>query len=262
MTTAFSFQVSSDIKKSHPIETDLTTELLARTSSNPGNPHNQTGNCGSDSTIHGKTEDGNTSTNQHEKTETIQLTKRLQVTDSNQKVIYDSKDTPCKSFVIAFIRALWACFIRANIASPDILGISRPLVTWGSRNSIMMFINAGPAETTFGPVIGSGSAPLNDLDHRLDTQISHGTGHGQLSYGPTVLMEPTPLRGTLTITIIRAFTNRSPAEITVAECGIYGRGHITPDPTHHCLIRDLISPTITVPQDHAILLEYKILTRV
>lgn len=247
MTTIVSFQVSSDIEKSPPIETDLTAAIQPPASGNPGNPH--------------KNERG-TPEDQHEKEQIIQLTKRLQVINPDKETIYDSGDTPCRSFVVAFIRALWSCFRTTITTSHDIRGNRTHLATWGRTDTMLMNLNARSGETRFGPVVGSGLAPLGDFDHRLDAQIPHGTETGQLSYEATSILEPVRLRGAMTLIIIRMFTNLTTADITITECGIYGYGDCRRWPKYHCFIRDLVDPAITVPPEHAILLEYKILTRV
>ena len=247
MTTIVSFQVSSDIEKSPPIETDLTAAIQPPASGNPGNPHKN---------------EGGTPKDQHEKEQIIQLTKRLQVINPDKETIYDTGDTPCKSFVVAFIRALWSCFTRRITTSHDIYGNRTHLIDWGWSTAILINLNARPGETRFGPVVGSGLAPLSDFDHRLDAQIPHGTATGQLAYENTSILEPVRLRGAMTLIIIRTFTNLTTADITITECGIYGYGASTRTPRFHCFIRDLVDPAITVPPEHAILLEYKILTRV
>ena len=194
--------------------------------------------------------------------QTIQLTKRLQVTDPGGKVIYDTGETPSHSFVTAFIHGLWACFIRSFQTAVDIHGVWRHLVLWGARDTQLFRINAPREETRFGPVVGSGTRALSNFDTRLDTQIQSGKGSNQLMYGTTSLIEPTELAGALVITIHRTFTNHSAADVIVSECGIYS-ANSEASPSHfHCIIRDLVSPAAIVPSIHSILLEYKILTRV
>lgn len=247
MSTTGSFQVSPNIDKGTSIGPELTTNIQAPASGNPGNPHN---------------DEKGTPEGQKEKAQTIQLIKRIQVVNPNQKTVYDSGDTPCESFVVAFIRAIWSCFERTIVETPDINNIPKRLTLWSNRRAAFMHINAPSGRAEFGPVVGSGSAPLSNFDHRLDAQIHPGSEAGQLSYGDTYFVEPDQRRGALELNILRRFTNRSAVKVTIAECGIYCYGLLTTIPAYHCIIRDLVSPIITVSPDYDFLLEYKILTRV
>ena len=192
----------------------------------------------------------------------IQLTKRFQVITPDERTIYDSGDTPCKSFVVAFIRALWSCFDRKIVRTPDINNIPREHINWGNRFAALMHIDGRPHIDSVGPVVGRGSTPLTNSDHRLDDQISHGGGTGQLSYGGTEIVEPIELRGAMELRVLRRLTNISPETVTITECGIYCTGALTTRPAQHCLIRDLVEPAVSVAPDHSFLLEYKIITRV
>ena len=193
--------------------------------------------------------------------ETIQLTKRLQITNPEGKVTYDTRETPSHSFVVAFMRGLWACFTRSHPRTTDIFGRQEPLIIWGSTRSMLFFLNAGAGETRFGPVIGTGTKPPNNHDSRLDAQILHGTGTNQIIYKETSLGPPAEVAGTLTITIHRTYTNQSPATITISECGIYSANHHQTYTEYHCIVRDLVSPATDVPVGHTVLLEYRIQTR-
>ena len=247
MTTIISHQVTSDIEKTPSIETRVSTELQKASASNPRNPHgepkwNPAGHASP--------------------CLSIQLTKRLQLVDPEERILYNSGDTPCRSFVAAFLKALHSCFINEPIRATDTNGFPNLLAEWGITQTILLNTRAWEGEEKFGPVVGTGIAPLGNYDHKLDAQIMHGTDPGQLLYSATSIVAPTVLAGAMTLTLIRTFTNRTAADITVTECGIYTRGRRTDVPAYHCIIRDLVDPKLTVPPDHAILLEYKILTRV
>ena len=193
--------------------------------------------------------------------QTIQLTKRLQVTDPEGRVTYDTGETPSYSFVVAFIRGLWACFTRTSLTAVDIDGVWHRLVSWGATDTQMFRLNAPTTETRFGPVVGMGTRALSNFDTRLDTQISHGDGSNQLVYGETTLLEPAEVTGALVITIHRVYANHSPADVIVSECGLYSANNQWSPPRFHCIIRDLVTPAISVPVGHSLLLEYRILTR-
>ena len=228
MTTEKNLRVSTDIEEIPPIRTEMS--ITARP---PASRH----------------------------METIRLTKRLAVSNPDGKVVYDTGETPSHSFVWAFIAGLWGCFIRAHIRATDIYGASQLLCHWGSSAGVLFRLNSGTGEARFGPVIGMGTKPLSNFDHRLDAQISNGTGVNQLLHGSSTLIGPTEITRALTITIQRTFTNHSAATVTTSECGLYALGNLTHDPRFHCIVRDLVSPAIDVPVGHTLLLEYKIQTR-
>ena len=193
--------------------------------------------------------------------ETIQLTKRLQITDPAGKITYDTGETPGNSFVVAFIRGLWTCFTRTMQTAVDIYGVWRGLVRWPATDTQIFKIDAPKEETRFGPVVGAGTRTVGNFDTRLETQIEHGTGSNQLIYGDTTLLEPEEVTGALVITIHRTFTNHSAADVIVSECGIYSANSEKAPAHFHCIIRDLVSPAVSVPIGHSLFLEYRILTR-
>ena len=229
MTTEIKTRISTDIEETPPIRTEMSI-----TTQPPTSRH----------------------------LETIRLTKRLAISDADGRTIYDTGEIPSHSFVVAFIRALWGCFTRTNQHSTDINGTWQPLIRWASTGAIMMLIDGGPGDINRGPVVGMGTAALSNFDHRLDIRIAHGTGTNQLLYGSTSLIGPVELAGALLITIQRTYVNHSTAPVSVSECGIYCIGNEWPAPRHHCIIRDLVSPAISLPLGHTLLLEYRIQTRV
>ena len=229
MTTEIKTRVSTDIEEIPPIRTEMSI-----TTQPPTSRH----------------------------LETIRLTKRLAVSDADGRTIYDTGEIPSHSFVIAFMLGLWACFIRAHINATDIYGASQRLVHWTQHDTQLFRLNSGAGDTRFGPVIGTGTTELSNHDTRLATQIGHGTGTNQLMHGSTTLLGPTEIAGALVITIQRTYTNHSAATVTVSECGIYSAGNEITPPHFHCIIRDLVSPAISVPVGHTLLLEYRIQTRV
>ena len=194
--------------------------------------------------------------------QTIQLTKRLQVIAPDKKVIHDTGDTPCQSFVIAFLRAIRACFRAERTEAIDINGNTNRLVHWARPQTALMYTQARAGEDRVGPVIGTGTAPLTNEDSRLAAQIKNGTETGQIEYQHTDVRGPEIKTDALVITTERIFINRTPHTQTVKECGLYALGSDFLRPKFHCLIRDLVIPEIPLPPEHGNILQYKILTRV
>lgn len=100
--------------------------------------------------------------------------------------------------------------------------------------------------STWGIQIGSDDTAVVITDYKLNTQIAHGSGAGEMLYGAQTIttggVSPNKYAK-----ILRTFTNNTANPIDVKECGLvaypYCQG-IGPDPI--MITRDVISPTITV----------------
>jgi len=130
-------------------------------------------------------------------------------------------------------------------------------------------------DSTYGIVVGTGTATPTPNDYALGNQIVNGTGSGQLVYNAhnispapqtigssaflTITTTPTsgilPVSGNTTSwQISRTFQNQSGASITVSEVGIY-----TGTPTGNALIvHDLLSSPITIPNNAVLTIVYTI----
>jgi len=135
----------------------------------------------------------------------------------------------------------------------------------------------GANDSTYGIVVGTGTATPTPQDYRLGNQIGNGTGSGQLvygahsvspAYGSTSLNNgtTTPTTGVLTpsgnttsIQISRTFQNQSGASITVSETGIIVEASLTNGDTEYVLIiHDLLSSPITIPNNGVMAITYTI----
>ena len=124
-------------------------------------------------------------------------------------------------------------------------------------------------DSSYGIVVGTGTSPPTPNDYVLESEISNGTGAGQLVYGshtaspaggtsssPTLL---TPSGNTTSFSVSRTFQNQSGASITVSEVGIFikqyaqGGNIITVLITH-----DLLSSPITIPNGGVMAITYTI----
>jgi len=138
--------------------------------------------------------------------------------------------------------------------------------------NVIFDINDGSNDSTYGIVVGSGTATPTPNDYALGKQIVNGTGSGQLVYGAhTINPEPvttttgtqssTPSSGLLPVSgnttswqISRTFQNQSGASITVSEVGIYtniGGSFIL-------IVHDLLSSPITIPNNAVLTIVYTI----
>jgi len=130
-------------------------------------------------------------------------------------------------------------------------------------------------DSTYGIVVGTGTATPTPNDYALGNQIVNGTGTGQLVYGahninPTpqqigtstnVTTTTTPTSGLLPVSgnttswqIQRTFQNQSGASITVSEVGIY----TNTINGYALIIHDLLSSPITIPNNAVLTIVYTI----
>jgi len=138
-------------------------------------------------------------------------------------------------------------------------------------------LNDSSNDSTYGIVVGSGTATPTPNDYKLGNQIVNGTSSGQLVYGAhTINPAPqqigsasqltttsTPSSGLLPVSgnttsfqISRTFQNQSGASIIVSEVGLY-----TQTPNGYALIvHDLLSSPITIPNNAVLTIIYTIST--
>jgi hypothetical protein len=119
-------------------------------------------------------------------------------------------------------------------------------------------VNAADNDDSYGIIVGSGTTVPSSLDqfYNLESKIAHGTGSGQLDYGPHTFYDlgldtgvtPPVYRYRL----VRTFTNLSGAGININEVGIVARnywksmGAVAKD-VKYLIARDVLSSTYTVP---------------
>jgi hypothetical protein len=117
---------------------------------------------------------------------------------------------------------------------------------------------AGAGTMDRGIVVGSSNQAESINDFKLISIINHGTGAGQLSYqamqNPTVSWNSQTKRFSANYT--RYFSNQSGGTITVAEVGIYTYyTHGSTDFTF-CIIRDVLSQSVSIPNGYDLKVEY------
>jgi len=101
---------------------------------------------------------------------------------------------------------------------------------------------AAAGDATQGITVGTGTGAVAPSDNKLGTQIAHGTGAGQLSYGGMGFGSVSTTATQTKLTMSRAFTNNSGSTITIQEIGLYA---CFMDNSNNlrifCLIRDLVA---------------------
>lgn len=102
----------------------------------------------------------------------------------------------------------------------------------------------------YNVVVGSGGTPVVETQHALQTQIMHGTGAGQLSYGHWYDYNPVATSGNFaTFAIVRRFENKGSAPVSVREFGVYAMGPAETDSllaTRYMLLRGIMPTAITL----------------
>lgn len=181
----------------------------------------------------------------------------FELKDSRDNLITKPIVQPMKSYVLAFIDML---YVQANYGAtmpntPDTSNTTRAF----TANVYFFDSKSGIAGTdTSGIVVGTGTNPVALADYKLQTQINHGNGAGQLDYGATTYIAPATSGTTRYFQILRVFTNNTGVTITPTECGIYT---IFNTGTYKfCSIRDLIASGsgIAIPSAKALTLTYTI----
>jgi len=152
------------------------------------------------------------------------------VTDKNGKVVL-RKRFKSRSFVVGFLNALYNNF------------------SFTSLNSLYCFQSPNI-------VVGSGTAKPSITDTGLESQISNGTGAGQLQYGTDSLTKPAANTNTNTgsMTWSKSFTNGSGGNVTVSEVGAY----LQTSGTQHFILHDLLPSPITLSPNQVLTVVYTI----
>ena len=163
---------------------------------------------------------------------------------------------PSRSYVRSIVD-IWACQWgnQSAVTSPDTGNTSRTL----GINSAGPRMSGPNDDSTYGPVVGTGTNAVAIGDYALQTQVAHGTGAGQLDYEVTTYQNLQTSGSTRKFELRRLFVNQSGASITVNECGIYAQfedsGAVV---RYFCAVRDLVSPGVAVPNGGSATLTYTI----
>ncbi len=118
--------------------------------------------------------------------------------------------------------------------------------------------NAPANDDSNGLVVGSGANPVAVTDTKLQTQIAHGVGAGQLSYSATTISAPSTAGSTRKFTVQRMFTNNSGAQVTINEAGLYIADIGSSQLYKFCFIREAVSPGINVADGASATVTYTI----
>jgi hypothetical protein len=153
---------------------------------------------------------------------------------------------PVKSFVKAWIMALYSNFAYASVTVTDTGGTSRTETLYPVR------VNAPAGNTAYGIVVGTSDTPVTRDDYKLGSQITHGSGSGQLMYSAMSIDAPVAYGTGYLFRTMRVFTNNSGADITVKEIGLYIYNGVY----YFCIIRDVLTTPVTIPNGYSWTVRY------
>lgn len=124
-----------------------------------------------------------------------------------------------------------------------------------SQGSYRQFaINCAAGFSIWGLVVGTGINAVTLIDNKLQTQITHGNGAGQLAHGAVTFVAPTTVGSDRYWNAVRTFTNNSSGDITVNEVGVYVG---VTGPYYYCIARDLVSPGVLIANTKVGTLTYR-----
>lgn len=198
----------------------------------------------------------------------IELRKRITLTDKNGKKTYDSGDLPSHSYVKQFLELLQNIF--GDLQTPKIpvkstTGVLHTLTDdeyWDSPD-YPFSIDNDVDDANWGILIGDGNTtPEANDNFRLDSVIASGVAAGQVNYGLTNWDAAITVDGDeCSWGFYRTMTNNSGGPVVVKEIGAYIR--ISASPLLYALIlRDILTPTITIPDGETMTVKYTLKTEV
>jgi hypothetical protein len=171
----------------------------------------------------------------------------IEVWKGNKRILVK----PVKSFVRQFIDIMRVQMAQSSASIKDTSGAMQ---SYGFNNQAFR-VNAGAGDAAWGIQVGTGTNAVAIGDYTLQSQISHGTGSGQLQYGAVSVGTVAVIPPSAEFTIARTFTNLSGADITVNEVGLV-HAYGTPTAYYFLLERSLLS--FVIPNGESRTVTYKI----
>jgi len=207
-----------------------------------------------------------------------------EVRDKYGKLV-TKKRMPCRSLVANFLRYLRRLWMTEGITCLGSLGATycgfsgtepqdttptaRPVLLGAGGSGtpptvVWMKIDALLGVVTSGIRVGTTDTPVTISQTNLFAPIAHGTGVGQLSHGACTLDALIESNPTVTLKIIRTFSNGSGGTVTVKEIGLFCYGMVAIGPVHasFLLSRDVPSPAIDVLNGQTLTIRYVLATTV
>lgn len=179
----------------------------------------------------------------NKKSHGIQLLLRAVVKDPDGKVISDTGLKKSKSFVENFLKYVYCVFDLVTRTALDTSGSVETLYNVGDTAGRCAQILAPIANSSYGLVIGTGDTAPTNTDNKLEIQLTHGVGAGQISHGEVTLNATAVVGANVDLETIRSFTNNTGSTITVKEAGAYVMTTWGGSGKRFMIIRDVVGPT-------------------
>src|SRR3990167_9691877 len=191
---------------------------------------------------------------------------------------------PCESgsFVKAFLQFLYCATSNLSQDIVDITNTSQSVSTAASAfisalhpgldaGASQHYANDGNGDTfaiqslyadDVGVVVGTSNTAVAVADDNLVTQVAHGSSAGQLVHYGSYGLNYTTGASSASFDLEREFRNDSGGSIVVAEIGVYAMSGLNSGASttakSFCLLRDVISPTVTVLDGEYLKVKYTI----
>jgi len=193
-----------------------------------------------------------------ERKATLELLKRLFVTNKEGEIVFDSGLQPSHSFVLQFLEAFYAMCSATAYAVTTIGNVE---TAWPGAEVISL--NGAAANVYEGIVVGTGTVAEASSDIAMGALIANGVGAGQLQYGLQGFTQPAIAGANVDFVMTRTFINGSGSTITVTEIGIHEQDstHDTAT-TSRLAIRDVLASGVAVADAATLTVQYTLRTTV
>ena len=121
----------------------------------------------------------------------------------------------------------------------------------GTLRGLGLRVDAASGTSGYGIQVGTGTNAVTVSDTKLQTQIAHGVGSGQLFYGAMSFVAPLTDATTSYFSMNRTFTNSSGSTITIQEIGL-----AMLQTYNFLIIRDIPSAPIALDNTDILSLKY------
>ena len=195
--------------------------------------------------------------------DSIVLAYRVMKQDIKRRMLYDSGIVPSRSFVRQFIDCMKAEISDADSNGKDTAGNSVTIP--GSHHYIdstcsgSVRANAEGHNDDYGILIGTSDVEPENSNYAMGSQITDGSGAGQLNYGQMTFYEPLEEAGYIEITMARTFYNAGSDNVTVKEIGLAVYHNFAGK--KFLWIRDVLGTPITVEPAQTLTVQYIMKTK-
>lgn len=192
----------------------------------------------------------------------VQLLIRCVVRDPDGKIITDTGRKRSKSFLLQCLRFIYPLFDGlASYTAKTTAGDYTNIYYGTYALSWFLRLVAGVNNSAYGLVVGTGDTAETNTDYKLQTQLTEGTGAGNITHGVVTVGAPAVVGANVDLEILREFANNTGSTITVKEAGLYVTSALVPT-RMHCIVRDVLPAPVEVPDKCSVTVYYTMRTTV